>query len=108
MKNIYEYIKLTKQQRQEHLDLDDNCIERGGGSTYCKGLLAHLLETSIPSGHMIHVCHACNNGKCSNPKHLYWGTASENRQDRVKFENRTLVEDYEHKFRLKNSIKINK
>ena len=38
------------------------------------------------------MCHACNNGKCSNPKHLYWGTASENRMDRVKYENRTLCE----------------
>ena len=92
MQDIYEYIKRPKIQRQEHLDLDDYCIERGGGSTLCKGLLAHLLETTIPSGHMILVCHACNNGKCSNPKHLYWGTPSENRMDRVRYENRTLCE----------------
>ena len=57
MQDIYEYIKLPKDKRQEHLDLDDYCIERGGGSTLCKGLLAHLLETTIPKGHMIHVCH---------------------------------------------------
>ena len=103
MRDIYEYIKLPKDIRQEHLDLDDYCIERGGGSTYCKGLLAHLLETTIPSGHMIHVCHACNNGKCSNPKHLYWGTASENRRDRVKYENRTIMEDFEYRFRRRKS-----
>lgn len=99
MQDIYEYIKLPKDKRQEHLDLDDYCIERGGGSTLCKGLLAHLLETTIPKGHMIHVCHACNNGKCSNPKHLYWGTASENRRDYVRYTNRTLMEMLEDRYR---------
>lgn len=83
---IEEYIKRDKTDRQSHLDLVSPCIERGGPekgglSSYCKGLMAHLLDTSIPSGHKIHVCHACNNGKCSNPAHLYWGTASENRLD---------------------------
>jgi hypothetical protein len=24
------------------------------------------------------LCHACNNAKCSNPRHLYWGTDREN------------------------------
>ena len=48
---------------------------------YLKGLLAHLRDTTIPSGHKIHVCHACNNAMCSNPNHLYWGTAQENRLD---------------------------
>lgn len=83
---IEEYITKTKAERQMHIDLNDQCIERGGPqngglSTYCKGLMAHLLDTTIPSGHKIHVCHACNNGKCSNPKHMYWGTAQENRLD---------------------------
>ena len=50
---------------------------------HLKGLLAHLHETTIPSGKKIHVCHACHNGACSNPNHLYWGTASENRLDEV-------------------------
>ena len=86
MKLIEDYIKQPKEERQDHLDLTDPCIERcgpakGGLSSYCKGLMAHLLDTTIPSGHKIHICHACNNAKCSNPKHLYWGTAQENRLD---------------------------
>jgi hypothetical protein len=89
MQLIEEYIKQTKVERQLHIDLTDQCIERGGPakgglSSYCKGLIAHLLDTTIPSGHKIHVCHACNNEKCSNPKHLYWGTAQENRLDQGK------------------------
>ena len=83
MQKIEEYILKPKKQRQAHLDLDEPCIERGGQSMYCKGLLAHILETTIPAGKKIHVCHACHNGKCSNPKHLYWGTAQENRLDAI-------------------------
>lgn len=86
MRQIDEYIKLPKAERQAHLKLDESCIERGGPakgglSSYCKGLMAHILGTTIPSGNKIHVCHACNNSKCSNPNHLYWGTASENYLD---------------------------
>jgi hypothetical protein len=86
---IEDYITQSKEQRQQHIDLTDSCIERGGPlngglSSYCKGLMAHLLNTTIPSGHKIHVCHACNNERCSNPKHLYWGTAQENRLDQKK------------------------
>lgn len=82
MKPIEEYILLPRTQRQNHLRLSEPCLERGGQSMYLKGLLAHLHETTIPSGKKIHVCHACNNAACSNPNHLYWGTASENALDR--------------------------
>lgn len=81
MIDILEYIKLPKEERQKHLKLDESCLERGGQSMYLKGLLAHLQDTTIPSGKKIHVCHACHNAKCSNPNHLYWGTASENKID---------------------------
>lgn len=81
MQDIFDYIKLPKTDRQQHLKLQDPCIERGGMSSYCKGLMAHILETTIPSGKGIHVCHACHNAKCSNPNHMYWGTAQENRLD---------------------------
>lgn len=83
MISIDEYILLPKEERQAHLKLDEACIERGGMSTYCKGLLAHIHDTTIPSGKKIHVCHACNNSLCSNPAHLYWGTSKENRNDYV-------------------------
>lgn len=83
MIEIADYILLPQTERQVHLKLDEPCIERGGQSMYLKGLLAHLHDTSIPSGKKIHVCHACHNGACSNPNHIYWGTASENRLDAV-------------------------
>lgn len=94
---IEDYIKLPQATRQSHLDLMAPCIERGGPSpgrlsTYLKGLVAHLLDTSIPNGHTIHVCHACNNAACSNPKHLYWGTASENCIDKNQNGSKTVWE----------------
>lgn len=84
---ITEYIKLSKEDRQRHINLEDNCIEVGGNSTHFKGLLAYVLNTTIPHKTIL-LCHACNNGKCSNPKHLYWGTALENVEDRIEYEKR--------------------
>ena len=77
MIKLEEYIKLPKDHRQFHLDLNDDCLERGGNSTNHRGVLAQYLNTDIP-GHLILLAHACNNGKCSNPKHLYWATHYEN------------------------------
>jgi hypothetical protein len=74
----------SKFERQVHLKLDERCIERGGCSTNHKGVLAEFLQTTIPNGKEgIFLCHACHNGKCSNPKHLYWGTPSENIEDSI-------------------------
>lgn len=78
---IEDFMLKTKDERQAHLKLDEPCLERGGASMYLKGLLAHLMGTTIPSGKKIHVCHACHNGACSNPNHIYWGTSSENKYD---------------------------
>lgn len=82
MKNVDEYITLSKTERQSHLKLNEQCIERGSSNSFIfKGLLAHFLDTTIPSGKMIQLCHACHNGACCNPSHLYWGTPKENKQD---------------------------
>lgn len=78
---IEEYMLRSKQDRQLHLDLDAPCICIGGNSIQCRLLLAHTLRTTVPKGMKVHLCHACNNGACSNPKHLYWGTARENQED---------------------------
>jgi hypothetical protein len=109
---IEDYVQLTKADRQAHLDLSAPCIERGGPekgglSSYCKGLMAHLLDTTIPSGHKIHVCHACNNAKCSNPAHLYWGSASENSQDRMVNNGATIWEQMVKKHGLEKARAMN-
>ena len=65
------------------MDLSEPCIERGGNSTNHKGVLAQYLNTNIPYGIKYPLCHGCHNGKCSNPKHLYWGTPKENVEDSI-------------------------
>jgi len=107
MKDINEYIKLPKEDRQKHLKLDEPCLERGGQSMYCKGLLAHIHNTTIPSGHKIHVCHACHNGSCSNPNHLYWGTAKENRRDYMNNGGKSIWEKMVEKYGYEEACKMN-
>lgn len=87
----------TRDERRSHLKLDESCIERGGKSTHHRGILAAYLDTNIPAGKKIHLCHACNNEKCSNPRHIYWGTGGDN-----------MIDSYEcgrrkYKFRLVKS-----
>jgi hypothetical protein len=77
MIDITEFINRSREERRSHLQLDDACCERGGNSTNHKGVLAQYLDTTIPSGRIL-LCHACHNAKCSNPKHLYWGTDKDN------------------------------
>lgn len=89
MKDIVEYIKLPYFERISHLDLSTECREIGGNSTAFKGLLSQELGVTIPSGNKIMLCHKCHNSKCSNPKHLYYGTPKENIQDQI--ENGTFI-----------------
>lgn len=78
-----EYIKLSRSERRKHLNLDTDCIEIGGDSRSFRGLLAHYLKTTIDKN--VYVCHACNNDKCSNVDHLYWGTPKDNHIDQVEY-----------------------
>lgn len=83
MQSTLELIKESQEIRQAHLRLNDACVERGGNSTNHKGVLAQFLDTDIPSGFKIQLCHACHNEKCSNPRHLYWGSPGENARDAI-------------------------
>lgn len=76
--DFQSYMLLSKEKRQEHLDLTSPCCMRGGNSTNHRGVLAQYLDTIIPMGRTAILAHACNNEKCSNPKHLYWATDKEN------------------------------
>lgn len=82
MKIVEDFVlSSTREERRAHLDLSTPCIERGGTSPTFKGLLATMLDTTIPTKGKVLLCHACNNGGCSNWLHLYWGTLSDNAQD---------------------------
>ena len=79
MIKVEDWIKETRENRTAHLRMDEPCIERGGNSTVHRGVLAEYLGTDFPS--KVDLCHNCGNDKCSNPRHLYWGTRSENVND---------------------------
>ena len=75
--DINKYMLNSRESRREHLRLEESCIEIGGDSRTCRGLLAHFLQTTI-GDRSVYVCHACYNAKCSNPRHLYWGSPCDN------------------------------
>ena len=92
---IADHMSLNREERRAHLRLGENCIEIGGTSGAYRGLLAHYLSTTIPDrsfGCRVYLCHACHNAKCSNPRHLYWGTPTDNHLDQV--ENGTYRSPY--------------
>lgn len=80
---IEEHMKQSRDERRSHLKLDTECTFIGGTSGMFKGLLAHHLKTMVPHRSSVMLCHACNNGGCSNVDHLYWGTAKDNHIDSV-------------------------
>jgi hypothetical protein len=85
IKNILEHMALSRSDRRQHLKLDQPCDERGLIYSYhLSGLLAYVLHTTIPKkGDNAIVCHGCNNARCSNPDHLYWGSYKDNHIDQV-------------------------
>jgi hypothetical protein len=109
---IEVYIARTRAERTSHLVLDSPCTTIGGDSRMFKGLLAHHLMTTIPDGmRKIHLCHACNNRHCSNVRHLYWGTASDNVKDTVAngkhpagARRRRTIEEFESIFKVIDQI----
>lgn len=80
MISMSDYMTLTKDVRQRHLDLSEPCVIRGTTSTHCRGILSYFLNTEL-NGRGVDCCHACHNEACSNPHHMYWGTRSENVKD---------------------------
>lgn len=58
---------------------------RYGMTWWCGGKLVHRLMKEIihepPSDKHSFACHKCNNTKCVNPSHIYWGDAKSNSAD---------------------------
>jgi hypothetical protein len=88
--DIEEYMKKDRDERRSHLDLEEPCIEIGGDSRQFRSHLAFHLGTTIPKGMRVHLCHACNNDRCANPKHHYWGSPRDNVVDQ--FERGTRID----------------
>lgn len=113
MIKLEDYIKLSVDERKSHLNLNSSCIERGGNSTNHRGVLAQFLGTWV-TGSKVVLAHACNNGKCSNPLHLYWATYKENTcKDGTKFRTwkpawQRIVEKYGYEEACKMNSRANK
>jgi hypothetical protein len=107
---IEEYIVRSLEERQAHLNLNEPCFERKGAyqndSAYCRILLSSKFNTTIPLGRKIHACHACNNGRCSNISHIYWGTNSENQIDARRNGKKSIWERQVEKFGIEGAKKI--
>jgi hypothetical protein len=81
---VQNHMERSLDERKSHINLTSKCIEIGGGSYMFQAVLAHHLKTTLPGDKKVAIlCHACHNGKCSNPEHLYWGTYRENYNDAV-------------------------
>lgn len=103
MIDITQYMLLTRDERRSHLNLSLQCIHRGGDSKQFRGLLAHTLNTTIPAGFKVYLCHACNDGGCCNPQHMYWGSPKDNTLDQIERGTYASINDR----KLKNMVRRN-
>lgn len=81
-----ELLKLPKQLRQSHCDLNSECILNTCQWGYRQALAKYQGLDKMPPP-TVQACHVCNNGStkkhtCINPLHIYWGSASDNMLDR--------------------------
>jgi hypothetical protein len=81
---LSDYMTKSLEERKAHTNLEEPCLEIGANSSGSRALLAVFLNTTCETLGMKtgYLCHACGNSKCSNPRHHYWGTCSENNKDR--------------------------
>jgi len=106
MIDVEQYILSSREDRRKHLDLSTPCDKRGGSSKEFRGLLAHYLDTSVPSGRKVLLCHACHDGGCSNVKHLYWGTHKDNSIDYLENGGDTFYEKMVKKYGKEEAHRI--
>lgn len=103
--NIDQHMKLTKKQRQSHIDLTSPCIpsvlkinsklckigdytSRSAGKANAKNALLDFHQIEDFKIINVHTCHLCVNSSaapngfvCTNPYHLYFGSSKENNND---------------------------
>src|ERR1035437_1434255 len=97
MKRFYSNVKVS-----------DGCWEYGSGShrgyssitIFGRNKRAHRFFKEFLEGkeqpQNVLACHSCDNRKCVNPSHVFWGTHKDNYQDMVNKDRRILVHGKEN------------
>lgn len=88
--NDGRYLSKSRDERIAHVDLDAPCVfgSRGGrgNGRDARRALARFLSLSlddVSEAEACHLCESCSTADklCENPRHLYFGTSSENKMD---------------------------
>lgn len=95
----------SRHYRMTHIDLNTPCVisdklytkkvgdkPRAASPEY-RNALAEFTNTNLPTGNDYQACHACNDGRCVNPQHIYWGTPKENHDDLLEYLSRLWKKD---------------